>query len=204
MRLISVDSGINGAIARFNDRDMQEVITMPVTKVETQSKLEQFWLDSAGKKVTVASGPNKGKFKMKLRRAAKYKNMLDVSEIYDMFEWADHIVLEKQQPMIGNAASSSFTIGLNYGRLLALAELSGTPFTEVMPVSWKKAMHITMSKDEKLALGGDKKLITHTLKAKSCALAKKLTGANLVTSKGRMLHDEAEAILIGLWYIDNG
>ena len=203
MKIISVDSGINGAIARIKDGDLHQVISMPTISVEVQAKIEQFDLRN-GKKQYVASGPNKGNVKMKVRRPAKHKKMLNVSEIYNMFKWADHIVLEKQQPMIGNAASSSFTIGLNYGRLLALAELSGTPFTEVMPASWKKDMHITMSKDEKLALGNDKKLIKHTLKAKSCALAKKRTGANLVTHKGRILHDEAEAILIGLWYIDNG
>jgi len=181
--LLAIDSGINGAIASFSDGKLTQVISMPVVNIEVQSKLEQLDLDTKGKKQFIKSGPNKGKVKMKLRRPAKYKKMLNVGHIYDMFKSADTIVLEKQQPMRGNAASSSFTIGLNYGRLLALVELSGKNKVEVMPAVWKKYM----------GLGHDKQ--------ESVDMAEALESVKLTTDKGRLMHDEAEAILIGNYYL---
>ena len=181
--LLAIDSGINGAIASFSDGKLTQVISMPTVNMEVQSKLEQLDLDAKGKKQFIKSGPNKGKVKMKPRRPAKYKKMLNTGHIYDMFKSADTIILEKQQPMRGNAASSSFTIGLNYGRLLALVELSGKAKVEVMPAVWKKYM----------GLGHDKQ--------ESVDMAEALESVKLTTDKGRLMHDEAEAILIGNYYL---
>jgi hypothetical protein len=181
--LLAVDSGINGAIASFSDSKLTQVIPMPTLKIEVKSKLEQLDLDVKGKKQFIKSGPNKGKVKMKLRRPAKHKKIINTQHVYDMFKSADTIILERQQPMIGNSSSSSFTIGLNYGRLLALAELSGKATVQVMPSVWKKY----------LGLGHDKQ--------ESVDMAEALEGIKLTTDKGRLMHDEAEAILLGNYYL---
>ena len=200
MKILSIDSGINGAMAMFDDGALDNVIAMPTIRIEIESKLEQFDLKD-GKKQFIKSGPNKGLPKMKVRRPAKYKNELDCKTIFQLMVYADKIIIEKQGCQVMNSTKACSTTMFNYGKLLAIAELSEVPYETVLPKQWKTAMYITMTKDEKLALGGDIKLIKQTLKAKSCALALKLTGQSFITPRGAMNHDAAEATLIGLWYI---
>ncbi len=199
-KLLTIDSGISGAIALFEDKKLLHTSTMPTIKIETIKKLEQFDLKD-GKKQFIKSGPNKGKPKMKLRRAAKHKYELDCKILMGLMFAADKIIIEQQgcQPL--NSTKVCSTIMFNYGKLLAIAELSEKDYETVLPAKWKTEMHVSMTKDEKKALKNDSKLIKHTLKAKAVSLAKKLSGLDFVTPQGRMQHDEAEATLIGYWYI---
>ncbi len=200
-RIISCDSGLSGAISVFENDRLVETIKMPLTKIEIKPAIRILNLDPKGKKQYYKSGPKKNQAITKIKTAAKYKNILNIHEILKYFDGANIIVIEEQNPRPGGSAQSSFTTGINYGRLLASAELSRHAKTVVVsPNKWKTAMHITMNKDEKLALGGDKTLIKHTLKAKACALAEKITGNSYITKRGAMMHDEAESVLIGVWY----
>lgn len=173
---------------------------MPVHRVELSPAIKVLDLKD-GKKQFYKTGPYKDKPKYKIKKSAKHGKELSVDIIRYYMNGVDTIVIEKQQGMIGNAAASSFTIGVNYGKLLALAEISCHDIVIVSPATWKKDMHITVNKSEKLALGNDKALIKETLKAKAVSLARSLTTMDFLSPRGRLLHDEAEAALIGFWYI---
>lgn len=201
MRLISVDAGLSGAIAYFIDGVLDHTVKMPIIKIKTKQEVKVLDLDSKGKKQVYKSGSKKGEFKYKIKTPAKYKTILDTTALSMVFANAEIIVIEEQNPRPGNSAMSSFTTGINYGRLLGAAEMSNAFIVTVTPAQWKKTMHITMTKDEKLALDGDKKMITHTLKAKACSLAKSLFKRDFVTPRGAMMDGEAEAALIGYSYI---
>lgn len=185
----------------FVDGKLTHVDTMPVKRIEVEPKLEQLDLKD-GKKQYIKSGPNKGKVKMKLRRAAKYKMELDCKIIMGLMFAADHIVLEKQGCQVMNSTKACSTTMFNYGKLLALAEISETAFEVILPRTWKEAMGVSMSKDEKKALGNDSKLVKETLKAKAVSHARNLSGRDFMSPGGRVLHDEAEACLIGYWFIN--
>ena len=86
---------------------------------------------------------------------------------------------------------------------MAAAEVERIKVVIVSPSQWKSEMHITMTKDEKLALHNDKPLITKTLKAKACALAAKLYPKNnFISDRGALLDGQAEAVLIGHSFVN--
>ena len=204
-RTISLDPGWEGAIALFVNDKFVNVQSMPLLRVETVPKLEQFDLKD-GKKQVIKSGPNKGKFKMKLRRAAKYEKILDIGIIFSLMKMSDIIVIEQQSCRPGNGSTQCAKTMTNYGRLLGMAEvcksLYDTELHIAIPSVWKRDMHITMSKDEKKACGSPT-LVTETLKAKACSLARSLfPGNDFKTAKGRMLDGQAEACILGQWHIN--
>ena len=187
----------------FVDGKLTHVDTMPKRKICVETKLEQFDLKD-GKKQFIKSGPNKGKPKMKVRRPAKYKDEIDCKVLMGLMFAADMIIIEQQACQMLNSTKACSTTMFNYGKLIALAEVSETKYETILPRIWKTDMHITMTKDEKKALGGDSKLIKDTLKAKSVSLATHISGRKFVTPRGKSMHDEAEACLIGYWYQNKG
>ena len=202
-RVISVDPGLSGAIAVFEDCKLIKVIDMPTKTIITKKAIKTLKLDSKGKKQQYKSGPNKGEDIYKIKTPAKTKKILNTHLISLYFLNADIVVIEQQHPRPGGAAMASFTTGINYGRLLAAAEVELKEVVIVSPSQWKTEMHIIMTKDEKLALGNDNPLITKTLKAKACALAAKLYPKNNFISDRRALLDgQAEAVLIGHNFIN--
>jgi hypothetical protein len=132
---------------------------MPTKRIETKSKIEVLDLKN-GKKQYYKTGSKKGQVKKKMKSPAKYKKELHVNVILDMFSEADIIILERQSPRPGNSAGSSFTTGINYGKLIALAELSGAKLEFVAPMVWKKYfnLHMTHIKKKKLTPTEYKKL----------------------------------------------
>lgn len=75
------------------------------------------------------------------------------------------IVIERQQALGGLAygreagTKSAFTTGLGYGKLLAILELSGKPFTEVAPQTWQsKLLGKTRGNSKELAIDYCKKM----------------------------------------------
>ena len=200
MKILACDPGMSGAMALFEDGVLQHYFKMPTYDKVTQEKLMQLDLLN-GKKQYIKSGPNKGQEKMKVRRPQKTVKALAIQSIIGYMSEADHVVIELQNPRPGNSAQASFTTGVNFGKLLACAEYSGTRKHLVNPATWKSDLHITMNKDEKKALGDDSKLIKSTLKAKSVSLAKHLSGFDFENDRGTVDHDAAEAVLIGYNYI---
>jgi hypothetical protein len=182
MMLQGWDCGLSGAVATFVNDKFQYFEDMPIRKVITREKIMQFDLKD-GKKQIIKSGPNKGQAKMKVRRPEKTKNELDTKRIMSLMSKADVIVIERQNPRPGNSASSSFTTGVNFGKLLACAELSGAKIVLVNPNTWKSYLGLSQNKLD------------------SVEMAERLTGESFRTERGRLQHDASEAMLIGHWFL---
>lgn len=201
MTIVSIDPGLDGGIAIFEDGKLIEKHSMPTVKIETQAKLEQLDLKH-GKKQFIKAGPNKGKPKMKLRRAAKSYKDMNMYQVAVLMEKGDVIVIEHQQPRPGNGSAQCAKTMFNYGRLMGLAYLTNVEIEVVRPQLWKADLHITMTKDEKKVCGSAS-LVTKTLKAKACSLAKHLyPKEEFVSPKGKLMDGIAESVLIGHHYIN--
>ncbi len=166
---------------------------MPINRIETKAKQMQFDLDysttKSGKKQFIKSGPNKGQVKMKMKSPAKYKKELNIKYLYDLFKAQDIIVIEKQNPQPGNSAASSASTMRNYGKLLALAELSEAKLVLVAPMTWKKHFGLALSKQER-------KLMTPK-EYKDLSIHKAYQLSNFNTSYDGI----SDAICIGYWYL---
>lgn len=177
--IISIDIGLDGGIYKNGI-----AYPMPTTEIILKAPVMVQALDKAGKKVIIKSGPNKGKVKMKIKTPAVTKRELDVFKIQELFESNNKqtIVLELPGDSTGNSARSSSTTDRNFGKLLAIAELSGANVVTVPANQWKKALNL--SKD----------------KIDSINLAEQLSGASFRSPKNKLYDGLAEALLIGYYY----
>lgn len=177
--IISIDIGLDGGIYKNGI-----AYPMPTTEIILKAPVMVQALDKAGKKVIIKSGPDKGQVKMKIKTPAVTKRELDVFKIQELFESNNNhtIVLELPGNSIGNSARSSSTTDRNFGKLLAIAELSGATVVTVPANQWKKALNL--SKD----------------KIDSINLAEQLSGALFRSPKNKLYDGLAEALLIGYWY----
>jgi len=201
VKILSIDPGLTGGLAEF-DTNISSTINpdgfiggqiMTTIRIETKAKQMQLDLDysttKTGKKQFIKSGPNKDKVKMKLRSPAKYKNELNIKYLYDLFKAQDIIVIEKQNPQPGNSAASSASTMRNYGKLLALAELSDAKLVLVAPMTWKKHLGLDLTAEER-------KRITPK-EYKDLSIHKAYSMSNFNTSYDGI----SDAICIGYWYI---
>ncbi len=203
-KVYSIDCGLDGALALFDDN--QKFVTTLKMPVETIVTKEPYYIldKKNGKKQFYKSGLKKGEAKYKIKTPGKTKKIIDVQRLIALFaplKEHDTIVIEHQAPRQGNSAQSSFTTGVNYGRVLAAATTSRAKMIIVTPAQWKTDMHISITKEEKIVIG-DIKAQKEVLKAKSCSLATHLTGESFKTVRGALRHDEAEATIIGFWHIN--
>ena len=177
--IISIDIGLDGGIYKNGI-----AYPMPTTEIILKAPVMVQALDKSGKKVIIKSGPDKGQVKMKIKTPAVTKRELDVFKIQELFESNNNhtIVLELPGNSIGNSARSSSTTDRNFGKLLAIAELSGATVVTVPANQWKKALNL--SKD----------------KIDSINLAEQLSGALFRGPKNKLYDGLAEALLIGYWY----
>ena len=177
--ILSIDIGLDGGIYKNGI-----AYPMPTTEIILKAPVMVQALDKSGKKVIIKSGPDKGQVKMKIKTPAVTKRELDVFKIKDLFESNDKqtIVLELPGNSIGNSARSSSTTDRNFGKLLAIAELSGANVVTVPANQWKKALNL--SKD----------------KIDSINLAEQLSGALFRSPKNKLYDGLAEALLIGYYY----
>lgn len=174
--VISIDPGKDGGVATEHG-----AISMPTIKIETKPALYQFALKD-GKKQVIQSGPNKGEFKKKLRSPAKYTTELDVQELFDIFHgdyrdgsYPNTLVIELPGNTRGNAAKATATTFLNFGKILALAELADCKIVKVPANKWKK--DLSLPKD----------------KLPCVELAEKLSGKSFRTERGKLLDGPAES-----------
>lgn len=183
--IISIDIGISGGIT-CNDGFNTYSILMPTYKVETKPAILVLDLDSNGKKQYYKSGSSKDQVKMKTKTKAKYRNELDVIAIRDIFDIPNAnkvtIVLEEPGKSVGNAAKSTASTHRNYGKLLAIAELSGANVVTVPANKWKKDLGLTSDKLE---------CVKH---------AELLSGSKFRSHRDSLLDGQAESFLIGYWY----
>jgi hypothetical protein len=178
MKVIGTDPGKAGGIS-----DGTTHISMPTRQVVTKPAVMILAKDSNGKKQYYKSGPNVGQPKYKIKTPAKYALELDVFAIRDMFQDSDVIVIEAQGTSFGNSAKSTRTTSMNFGKLLAIAELSGAKVVTVAPHKWKADLGLTDDKE-------------------ACVeLAETLSGTSFRTSRGALQDGPAEAYLIRHWYL---
>ena len=177
--IISIDIGLDGGIYKNGI-----AYPMPTTEIILKAPVMVQAFDKSGKKVIIKSGPDKGQVKMKIKTPAVTKRELDVFKIQELFESNNNhtIVLELPGNSIGNSARSSSTTDRNFGKLLAIAELSGANVVTVPANQWKKALNL--SKD----------------KIDSINLAEQLSGALFRSPKNKLYDGLAESLLIGYYY----
>lgn len=177
--IISIDIGLDGGIYKNGI-----AYPMPTTEIILKAPVMVQALDKSGKKVIIKSGPDKGQVKMKIKTPAVTKRELDVFKIQELFESNDKqtIVLELPGNSIGNSARSSSTTDRNFGKLLAIAELSGANVVTVPANQWKKALNLSKEKID------------------SINLAEQLSGALFRSPKNKLYDGLAEALLIGYYY----
>lgn len=146
--IISIDIGLDGGIYKNGI-----AYPMPTTEIILKAPVMVQALDKSGKKVIIKSGPDKGQVKMKIKTPAVTKRELDVFAIQKIFDSTNHtIVLELPGNSIGNSAKSSSTTDRNFGKLLAIAELSGANVVTVPANQWKKALNLSKEKIDSINL----------------------------------------------------
>lgn len=116
---------------------------------------------------------------------AKYMTELDVSKIFLILSSFENAVIVFEEPgsSVGNSAQVTATTHRNYGKMLALAELSKNTIVTVPANKWKKDLSLTKDKLE-------------------CVnYAENLFGLSFKTNNNALLDGQAESALIGHWYI---
>ena len=176
--IIGIDIGLDGGIC-INGR------TIPMPTIEVKTKDEVMVLSKKnGKKQFYKTGEKAGEEKKVIKTKAKYKRELDVVEIFQIFSIEmsrfDYTLLAIEMPgtTVGNAAKSSRTVHINYGKILALAELVGLNIVEIPANVWKKKFQLSKEKED------------------SVTLAEKMSGKSFRTKRGALLDGEAESYLI--------
>ncbi len=156
MNILGCDIGLDGGFALYENNTFIAGQITPTVRIETKPKIEIFDLDystsKTGKKQYYKSGSRKGEPKMKMKSPAKYKKELNIKAIYDIFKEQDIIIFEDQGTSFGNSARTTKTTARNYGKLLALAELSKAKIVIVQPQTWKKHFKLDMTPSEKKEL----------------------------------------------------
>jgi len=177
MKLIAIDPGKTGGIAWEDTATI-----MPVTKVESKPAVTVLDLDNKGNKQYYKSGYKKGQVKRKIKSPAKFNTELNIIKIYDIFSDFTDLIIELPGTTVGNAARSSRTTHINFGKLLATAELAGLIIHTVAPHKWKKDLELPKDK------------------LQTVELAEKLTGKSFRTPNGALLDGPADAYCIKHWY----
>jgi len=195
MIIANSDPGLSGAIFIMELDDItgtiisQEAIRMPIIKHEVKPAKKVFVRDNKGKKVFYKAGTKAGEPKMKQVSPAKYKTELDVHAIYSIFSTAHIINIELQNPRPGNSAMSSASTMKNYGKMLALAELSQAKLNTIAPSVWKKHFELNLNQLDR------SKLTPTEYKKLSIQKAHQLSNINTT-------HDGiADAICIGHYWL---
>ena len=160
MTVIGIDIGLSGGLS-----DGTADLKMPTYKRLVKPAFMVQKKDENGKPIITKAGPNKGQKQMVIKTKAKYANELDTEAILDLLEFADYVVIESPGNTQGNSARASKTTAINYGKILACAELSprGRVIT-VAPSTWKKDLGLSKEKQESIdmceKLSGRKHKIT--------------------------------------------
>jgi len=177
MTVIGIDIGLSGGLS-----DGTADLKMPVYKRLIKPAFMVQKKDTSGKAITIKTGPNKGQKQMVVKTKAKYANEIDTPALQRLLEFADYIVIESPGNTQGNSARASKTTAVNYGKVLACAELANqsAKVITVAPSTWKKDLKLSKEKQE------------------SIDMCEKLSGRkHKITWDG-----PAEAYLIRHWFIE--
>jgi molybdopterin-guanine dinucleotide biosynthesis protein len=176
-RVFGIDPGLSGGISNGT-----EEILMPTIRVMSKPPVMVQAKDSKGKKQYYKSGSKKGEVKMKVKTNAKFRRELDLDYLFTSFKNADIVIIEGLGTTVGNSAKTTKTTQVNYGKLLACAQLAGCDVRIVPANKWKSDLGVTSDKDS------------------SVNLAEKLTGRSFRKNTGVLMDGEAESFLIWHWF----
>ena len=87
--------------------------------------------------ITILQGDSIETYKMPLLKIGKKKS-LDTNRILELLSNSDYIALEEQFILPTQGNKSNFTIGVNYGKLIALCEVSANKSEVVNSKVWQK------------------------------------------------------------------
>ena len=149
--LVAIDPGKDGALATSN-----KIYHMPIKKIETKPARYVFAKDSKGKKILIKSGPNKGQYKQKIKTPAKHSTELDIELLHRILDSQDTtnriLAIELPGNTIGNSAKSTGTTFMNYGKILAIAELLHYKIVTIPANTWKKYFNLPADKSPTVKL----------------------------------------------------
>jgi Holliday junction resolvasome RuvABC endonuclease subunit len=121
--IMGIDPGLEGAIGFIKGNDA-EVHSMPNYHIVKQAK--------------TAKGNNKKETALDIDGIIALIKSYPVSEAY----------IEKQNPQPKNGVASCFRSGKMYGTLITILHMLNIRFTEIAPVTWKKAIMKDMGKEK--------------------------------------------------------
>jgi crossover junction endodeoxyribonuclease RuvC len=84
-----------------------------------------------------------------LTRGGKKKRELDIAGLVGILAEhpIDHAFVEQVSSMPGQGLSSTFSFGKTFGIILGVLSALRLPYTLVVPIRWKRAMHVLKDKD---------------------------------------------------------
>ena len=171
--IASIDPGHSGAICIDGT-----TYPMPVTLIETKPAVTVYAKDAKGQKQYYKSGPLAGQPKLKTKSPAKFSKELDTRAIYDLLLPCHTLVIELPGSTVGNAAKSSRTTHVNFGKILACAELADCKIVTVAPHKWKADLNLPADK------------------LPTILLVEALSGRSFRTPRGALLDGQADSYAI--------
>ena len=177
--LIAIDFSINGSIARFEDGVLDDVVDVPNKVLIIRPATYKF--KDKDPKIVYKTGPRQGERPKVVYRKQKTKTVIDFEALKELidslgFSGESKVILEKVGFMRVN--KGTLTKIENHGMLKGILVALGFPCEEVSASVWKKAMKVTSDKDTSMRL------------------------AHKVFDGWKFSRDdEAEAALIGQWYL---
>ena len=162
---------------------------MPIQKIETKPARYVFAKDDKGKKILIKSGPNKGQYKQKLKSPAKYSTELDIHALYKILDSQDTtnrvLAIELPGNTIGNSARSTGTTFMNYGKILAIAELLNYSIVKIPANKWKKHFNLPADKTPTVNLAQLER-----------------PDEKFISDRGKLLDGKADACIIYKYYME--
>ena len=182
--LVAVDIGKDGALATAN-----KIYHMPIKKIETKPVRYVFAKDSKGKKILIKSGPNKGQYKQKIKTPAKYSTELDIELLHRTLDSQDTtnrvLAIELPGNTIGNSARSTGTTFMNYGKILAIAELLHYKIVSIPANTWKKHFNLPANKSPTINLAQLER-----------------PNETFISERGKLYDGKADACIIYKYYME--
>ena len=142
IKVIGIDPGLKGGICFLEGFIIQDLIRMPVIKLETKTKKKVKEMTAKEKKLHKAKKP-----------VFKTKTIVDSKSVYDLIlEFApDLVVIEKPFYLGINSAVVVGTTAENVGRLYGIVEGLGHKILRVPANSWKGYFDLDVDKEEAIA-----------------------------------------------------
>ena len=181
---LSIDIGLTGGIAIWNNRLLSHIIPMPTNKILIKKAVTVFKYKD--KKKVIKTGSKKGERPTVIKTPAKYRLELDIKALEKLFRKQDFILFEDMGFSVGSSVSSVRTSAENFGRLKCICELNDIEYDVVRPHIWKKFFNIGKEKKETLEIVSEH-FITRDM--------------DYFTKRGKLKDGEADAVAIGLYHL---